>query len=185
MTEQELQDAIGKLRAFAIEQGMQWVLDQVDEAIALGVPEERRLRQTNRRGQTTYEDVTPPIPIELEDPWEDRKARHSEEFIHSRPMTAREQAELLVDALRKVLIELDDIASGSLEALDPTSFPGYVDGSDELKSRAFPVPRVGTISFAPDEGSTAPAVSIEVIRGSRRAAGAAELLGAIEAEIYS
>ena len=61
MTGEELQDAIRKLREFAIVQGMQWVLDEVDEAIALGVPETRTLRQTtDRQGETTYEDVTPP-----------------------------------------------------------------------------------------------------------------------------
>jgi len=56
-----------KLREFAAAQGMQWVLDEVDEAIAIDVPETRTLRQTtNRQGLTTYEDVTepdgPPFP---------------------------------------------------------------------------------------------------------------------------
>ena len=60
MTGEELQDAIRKLREFAVAQGMQWVLDEVDEAIALGVPETRTLRRTtDREGLITYEDVTP------------------------------------------------------------------------------------------------------------------------------
>ncbi len=63
MTGEELEDALRKLREFTAAQGMQWVLDEVDEAIALGVPETRTLRQTtNRQGLTTYVDVTDPDP---------------------------------------------------------------------------------------------------------------------------
>jgi hypothetical protein len=58
MTGEELQEAIRKLRAFAAAQGMQWVLDEADDAIALGVPETRTLRQTSRLGLVTYEDIT-------------------------------------------------------------------------------------------------------------------------------
>ena len=181
MTAEELQEAIRKLRGFAVDHGMQWVIDQIDQAIALGVPEERRLRQTGRGGQTRYEDITSPLPFELDEPWQDRPSRRTEEFVSSRPMTSDEQAELLVDALRKALTELDVIAEGALEALAPASFPDYGDAG----APAFAVPHVGTISFAPDEGSTAPAVSIEDIRSSRRTAEVAELLVAIEAEINS
>jgi hypothetical protein len=60
MTGEELEGAMRKLRGFANAQGMQWVLDELDEAIALGIPETRTLRQTNRQGLITYEDVTDP-----------------------------------------------------------------------------------------------------------------------------
>ena len=108
MTGEDLQDAIRKLREFAAAQGMQWVLDEVDEAIALGVPETRTLRQTtNRQGVTTYEDVTAPDALPFPDLGRGRRTGRSAEFIRSRPMTPQEQAQLLVQALNRVLADLD------------------------------------------------------------------------------
>jgi hypothetical protein len=186
MTGEELEGAMLKLREFAIAQGMPWVLDEIDEAIALGVPETRRLRQTtDRQGQTRFEDVTDPDLLQLPDEEQGRRTRRSEEFTRTRPMTVREQTELLIQALSKVLLELDAIADGSLDALDPASLYDYVDPTAKPGFPVSSMPGVGTISFAPDEGSTAPAVSTEVIRGSRRRARVAELFGAIEAEIDS
>lgn len=50
MTAEELEETMRKLREFVVGHGMQWVLDEVDEAIALGVPETRTLRQTSQQG---------------------------------------------------------------------------------------------------------------------------------------
>lgn len=47
------------------------------------------------------------------------------------------------------------------------------------------MPQVGSISFVPDEGSTAPAISIDVIRASQRRAEVADILSEINAEIDS
>lgn len=193
MTDQELADAIRKLREFAIAQGMQWVLDEVDEAIALGVPERRTLRQTNRAGRTRYQDVTEPTTPELTTgPVRRRRNRRYEEtgrarqdFVRSRKMTSREQAELLVHALGRVLTDLDAIADGTLEALDPGRLSDHLDAAITPAFEDYPPPRVGTIRFAPDEGSTAPAVDIDVIRGSRRRTRVADLLHQIETEIDS
>jgi hypothetical protein len=187
MTDEELQDTIGKLRAFAIDLGMQWVLDEVDEAVALGVPEARTLRQTSRQGRTLYDDVTPegPPPLKQE---QSRRSRRSEEFIRSRPMTSSEQARLLLQAFGRVLADLDAVADGSIEALDPTTFSDYLEPEGvELDMKTdfahLPVPGVESISFVPDEGSRAPAISLDVIRGSRRRARVAEIIAALEAEI--
>ena len=97
-------------------------------------------------------------------------------------MTPREQARLLVQALGRVLADLDTVAAGSLEALVLPRFPITLTGT---RRSSFPIPHVGTISFVPDEGSTAPAVSIDVIRSSQRRAQVAGLLSEIEAEIDS
>ena len=115
---------------------MQWVLDEVDEAIALGVPETRTLRQTtNRQGLITYEDVT--APDELPSPGQSRRRRsgRSADFIRRRPMTIREQAQLLIRALRRVLVDLDMVAIGSLEALNPATLSDHVDPDAELSLR--------------------------------------------------
>jgi len=95
-------------------------------------------------------------------------------------MTPQEQAELLVHALRRVLTDLDTIADGTLDALDPRSWSDEVDELEEYSA-----PRVGTIRFEPDEGSVAPAINIDVIRGSRRRAQVADVLRRIEEEIDS
>jgi hypothetical protein len=183
MTGEELEDAIRKLREFAVTQGMQWVLDEVDEAIALGVPETRTLRQTtNRQGVTTYEDVTAPDSLPFPGLGRGRRTGHSADFIRSRPMTQQEQARLLVQALNRVLAGLDAVAVGSLKALNPETLSDHVDGDSET---GFPIPRVGSISFVPDEGSTAPAVSVDVFLSSQRHAQVAGLLNEIQAELDS
>lgn len=183
MTGEELEDAVRKLREFAAARGMQWVLDEVDEAIAIGVPETRTLRQTtNRQGMTTYEDVTAPDALLFPGQSRSRRTGRSADFIRSRPMTPQEQAQLLVQALSRVLADLDTVALGSLEALDPATLSDYVDLDPET---SFPIPPIGTISFVPDEGSTAPAVNIDVIRSSQRRTQVAGILREIEAEIDS
>jgi hypothetical protein len=63
MTAEELEETMRKLREFAVAQGMQWVLDEVDEATALGVPETRTLRQTRQQGLISYEDITTTVGL--------------------------------------------------------------------------------------------------------------------------
>jgi hypothetical protein len=186
MTGEELQDAILKLRAFAVAQGMQWVLDEVDDAIALGVPEARTLRQTIRQGLVTYEDVTaePDEFLLLEQP-QGRQGRRSEEFIRSRPMTPQEQAHLLLDALSRVLSELDVIAAGTLEALGPATLADYLGSTQKTSAPEVRVPGVESISFTPDEGSTAPGISLNLIRESQRHVRVTQLISRIQSEIDS
>lgn len=97
-------------------------------------------------------------------------------------MTTQEQAQLLLRALRRVLVDLDTVAIGSLETLDPAALSGHTEPASET---SFPVPHVDTISFFPDEDSTAPAVSVDIIRSSQRRTQVAALLSEIEAEILS
>ncbi len=97
-------------------------------------------------------------------------------------MTQQEQAQLLVQALNRVLADLDVVAGGSLKALNPETLSDHVDGDSEM---GFPIPHVSSISFVPDEGSTAPAVSIDVILSSQRHAQVAGLLSEIQAELDS
>lgn len=185
MGEEELQDTILHLRSFAARQGMQWVLDEVDDAIALGVPETRTLRQTSRRGQTTYEDVTAGDELLALGQGQSRRSRRSEEFIRSRPMTALEQVNLLLQALRTVLADLDMIATGTLEALDPATLSDYTDADSKFGIANLVAPEVETISFVPDEGSIAPGISINSIRESQRRSRVSEIIDQIEASVES
>jgi hypothetical protein len=100
-------------------------------------------------------------------------------------MTSQEQAELLLDALRRVLTDLDVIAEGTLNALDPDSLSDHRDTAIGSTFEDYPAPRVETIHFAPDEGSTAPAVNVDIIRSSARRARVVDLLRQIETEIDS
>jgi hypothetical protein len=185
MTEKELQDTIRLLRDFAVTQGMQWVLDEFDEAIALGVPETRTLRQTSRRGQTTYEDVTTHDEMLALGQGQSRRSRRSEEFTRSRPMTPLEQVHLLLDALRTVLADLDVIAAGTLEALNPETLSDYIDPDSNSDIQGLIAPEVETISFEPDEGSITPRISINFIRESQRRTRVSEIISQIEAAVES
>ena len=172
-----------KLREFAIAQGMQWVLDEIDEAIALGVPETRTLRQTTRQGFTSYEDVTEPDELFSIGQGPSRRHRRSEEFVRSRPMDPLEQVQLLLQALRRVLVDLEAVAVGCLDALDPATLSEYADPGSKSALTGFAVPSIATITFAPDEGSTAPGISIDFIRESQRRSRVIDVLDEIETEI--
>jgi hypothetical protein len=98
-------------------------------------------------------------------------------------MTPLEQAQLLLQALRRVLVDLEMVAIGCLEALDPATLSEYTDPSLKADFPGFTVPYVATISFAPDEGSTAPGISIDFIRDSQRRARVTDLLDEFEVEV--
>lgn len=176
-----------KLRLFASAHGLQWVLDEVDEAVSLGISETRTLRQSTRQGQITYEDIT-----DLDYPAETTSARNrrgTEEFARRRPMTGLEQIELLVTALRRVLVDLDGIADEAVNLLNNPVDQGRQEFTGQVNSDADSLPPklplVYEIAFAPDEGSTSPAVSTEGMRDPARSNRAAELLAQIELEIRS
>jgi hypothetical protein len=100
-------------------------------------------------------------------------------------MTRPEQARLLLESLRRVLADLDTVAVGSLEALDPATLSEYMDPDLKANFPGLTAPYTESISFAPDEGSIAPEISINYIRNSQRRTRVAELLSEIEAEIDS
>jgi hypothetical protein len=185
MNAEELAETMQKLRDFTSTNGMQWVLDEVDDAVSLGVPETRTLRQVTRQGQTLYEDVT---DFNSTGARPSRRHRRSEEFVSRRPLTDIEQIELLVQALRRVLIDLDDIATGSIDALNDREIhqrtaPVAFAEPEKLQD---PAPQEVTgILFLPDEGSNAPTIDTESMRYSERHVVVSEILTRIENEIRS
>jgi hypothetical protein len=183
---QELYDVRQKLRLFASDHGMQWVLNEVDEAASLGISESRTLRQFTRQGQITYEDVTDVDDLDYAIPG--RVRRGTEEFARRRPMTDLEQAELLVTALRRVLVDLDGIADEAVKVLNYPVDREQGDFSDQAKLEDIILPElppVSEIAFVPDEGSTSPPISTGVMRDLERSSSAADLLAQIDREIRS
>jgi hypothetical protein len=184
MNAEELANVKQKLRDFTAANGMQWVLNEVDEAVSLGISEIRTLRQATQQGRVTYEDVTGT------DFTEGRTGRsyRREEFIGRRPMTELEQVELLIQSLRRVLVDLDDVADASVSQLANVvvrkpSVSSELTYYDDIQV-AEP-PEVSEIAFAPDEGSNYPAVSIEAMRHPDRVALISGILTELESEIRS
>jgi hypothetical protein len=58
MNTEQLIDTRLKLRGFANQHGMEWILAEVDEAVSLGVVEVKALRQVTHKGRTAYEDAS-------------------------------------------------------------------------------------------------------------------------------
>jgi hypothetical protein len=167
MNTDQLIDTRIKLREFANQHGLEWVLAEVDEAVSLGVVEVKSLRQATLQGRTVYEEVSPDLA-----PFRGRK--RAEEFLSRRPMTELEQVEAIVGALRRVLVDLDDVARTSVDQL--RDLPGTSEEDD--------VPPIFEIDFQPDEGSSTPHVTTEVMRHEDRVS-TAQLLDQLQREIHS
>ncbi len=149
------------------ESGFSWLLEELDDATAIGVVEVKSLRQQTRQGLTTYEELT---LLERTGPGR----RRAEEFLSHRPMTLLEQVDALIDALTRVLVDLDEVAVAAVIQLNdlPVAAPSDDDPSVAPR-RGAPKGRterdaegtyVSEIRFEPDEGSLAPAVTTEEMR---------------------
>lgn len=182
MDAEQLSELEERLRSFANEHGMSWVVDELDEAISLGLFERRELRPSSSKGKTVYNEV-PKVATGT-------GRKRAEEFVSRRPLTPEEQVQLLLSALRRVLVDLDQVAAASVTNLnDLESVTQSVSDVESTESsidkppREFP--RVTEIDFAPDEGSIAPAVTTEGLRHARRSERTARALSRIKAEVDS
>lgn len=165
----ELDQVYERLRTAAEDFGMGWVLDELDEATALGVVEPKRLRPRTRSGRTTYEELTAAQRAGPE------RAR-AEEFVSRRPMTRMEQVDALLAALARVLVDLDDVASTAVEQLSdlPAAPAADADAPWAPRPTGPPTagspavgPRVVEIDFRADEGGADSDVTTEGIRHDR------------------
>lgn len=186
MDEEELRQLYDALRVFASEYGLDWVVAEVDESAALGVVEVQRLQQTTRRGEQVY------VPLdEIKSRPGSRKS--AEQFLTTRPMTVREQVEVLLQAFRRVLVDLDGVAAASVSQLQELPVPpdDVVDpverdllaATEYPPARANASRRVTEIDFLPDDGSTRPGISTEGARFDDRRLRAAEALSHIERDV--
>ncbi|MGN5379630.1 hypothetical protein ACQ4WX_27200 [Streptomyces lasalocidi] len=125
MNQFELRRVEGQLREALQDTALSWVLDDVDAAIAAGVPEEKILR---RRQQRRGDDL-PTSPAAAAARYEvvDRSMLGLGEYessrkggtlvIATRAMTEEERVQLLLDAVKRVLVDLPEMELEVLKTL--------------------------------------------------------------------
>lgn len=150
MDEAELRQVETQLRDLLEGTHLEWVLDEVDETIAEGVPEEGILRRRSQKGRSNQdqelwldaaEDYTI-LNFRQIDSGELEASRKSGTLvITTRPMTLQERVLLLLDAVRRVIIELPAIEAATLDLLAAAS------GSDTDDQSG-----IESAVFEPEEG---------------------------------
>lgn len=145
----ELQRTDQQIRALLMESKLRWVLDEVDQAIAMGVPEERVLRRRagRRRAEQDLDlaaaDRYETVSLGVIKTAEREASRQAGTLVTTtRPMTIQERVELLFEALRRVLTEVPEIEKETLKTLFATP------GGDVGQRGA-----VMSVSFVPSEDS--------------------------------
>jgi hypothetical protein len=126
MDEFELRRVEQEIRDTLADTALEWVLDEVDAAIAAGVPEEKILRRRANRGSDDRRSASPAAEAARYETVE-RRMLSPEAFeasrkggtlvIATRPMADSERVELLLDALRRVIVELPEIELETLKTL--------------------------------------------------------------------
>ncbi|MEU1489410.1 hypothetical protein ABZ456_04015 [Streptomyces sp. NPDC005776] len=151
MNQLELRGVEHQLREALQDTALSWVLDDVDAAIAAGVPEEKILR---RRQQRRGDDSPAASPAAAAARYEvvDRSVLGLGEYeasrkrgtlvIATRSMTDEERVQLLLDAVRRVLVELPEIELEVLKTL--RTEPEGDTGSRNI---------VEAVVFEPDESA--------------------------------
>lgn len=126
MNQLELRNVEQQLHEALQDSALSWVLDDVDAAIAAGVPEEKILR---RRPQRRSDDSHPASPAAAAARYEvvDRSVLGLVEYeasrkrgtlvIATRAMTDEERVQLLLDVVRRVLVELPEMELEVLKTL--------------------------------------------------------------------
>jgi hypothetical protein len=134
---------------------LEWLLDEVDSAVAVGVPEEKLLQRRTRGGGEEWsvadEVGEQALAQELRvSPTDSRRSRHGAAYenakrkgtlvISTRPMSAAERVGVLIEALRRVLVEVPVIEAEALKTL--------VTVQEEAGERE----AAATVTFAPEQG---------------------------------
>ncbi|TCC16280.1 hypothetical protein [Kribbella sindirgiensis] len=126
MDDAELLQIEEQLRTLLEGTDLEWVLDEVDEAIAEGVPEEGILRRRPRkarppREQDLWSDAAEEYMIlnlrQIESGELEASRKSGTLVVTTRPMTVRERVLLLLDAVRRVIVELPAIEAETLDLL--------------------------------------------------------------------
>ncbi|NLU75503.1 hypothetical protein HCC61_23030 [Streptomyces sp. HNM0575] len=144
--EQELREALqGTVLA--------WVLDDVDAAIAAGVPEEKILRRRPQRRGDDLRDATPALAAARYEVV-DRSALGFVEYeasrkrgtlvIATRAMTDHERVQLILDSVQRVFVELPQIELETLKMLQ-------TEPEGDLGTRGM----AEGVMFEPDESTSA------------------------------
>lgn len=151
MNQFELRRVERQLREALQGTALSWVLDDVDAAIAAGVPEEKILR---RRQQRRGDDSPAATPAAAAARYEvvDRSMLGLVEYeasrkrgtlvIATRAMTDEERVQLFLDAVRRVLVELPEMELAVLKTL-------RAEPEGDAGSRSI----AETVVFEPDESA--------------------------------
>ena len=127
------------LTSIAIENGLEWVTIEAARRIDEGFLEERRLQRSTKDGYETYSELNPKTV-------KPRGPRREQEFTSVRQMTATEALEVLIEALKRVLVDLPAISRFALEQLQEDT----VSTEDKPDSSYSMLPAVASIVFAPE-----------------------------------
>ncbi|WP_030932185.1 hypothetical protein [Streptomyces sp. NRRL S-646] len=151
MNQFELRRVEQQLREALQDSALSWVLDDVDAAIAAGVPEEKILRRRpQRRGDDTY--AASPASAAARYEVVNRSEFGSVEYeasrkrgtlvIATRAMSDEERVQLLLDAVKRVLVELPEMELESLKML-------RIEPEGDTGSRSI----AEAVVFEPDENA--------------------------------
>jgi len=134
----ELREVEDLLRDVIRSAGLDWLIDELDAAIATGVAEEKLLQR--RRGTSTEEYEALAVAEVGTDTFHRSLKRGASVVVTTRPMSAQERTELHLDALRRLVIELPEIEVETLKVMSA--------GSDQHRAP------VRSVRFVPDEELT-------------------------------
>ena len=117
----EMREVEDLLRDLIRSAGLDWLLDELDEAIATGVAEEKLLQR--RRGTSTEEYEALAVADMRTDTFHRSVKRGASVVVTTRPMNARERTELHLDALRRLFLELPEIEAETLKIVNAGDDP--------------------------------------------------------------
>lgn len=142
MEEQELAGTEAAIREILISAGLQWILDDVDEALGAGIWADKPVVVRHQSRQTPtgeekfdyYEPATPGVKGKLQN------------ITTNIPDTRLQRVELLISALQRAVIELPAIQEDTLRNLnrqEDTEEQGHIMPAD-------------AVSFLPEDGTASP-----------------------------
>ncbi|MFD5732332.1 hypothetical protein ACFWIY_05835 [Streptomyces sioyaensis] len=134
----EMREVENLLRDLIRSAGLDWLIDELDEAIATGIAEEKLLQR--RRGASTEEYEALTVAEVGTDTFHRSLKRGASVVVTTRPMNARERTELHLDALRRLFLELPEIESAALKIMRAEDDPHRAP--------------VRSVRFVPDEELT-------------------------------
>jgi hypothetical protein len=134
----EMREVEDLLRNLIRSAELDWLLDELDEAIATGVAEEKLLQR--RRGASTEEYEALAVADVGTDIFHRSLKRGASVVVTTRPMNARERTELHLDALRRLFLELPEIEAETLKIVSAEGDPHRAP--------------VRSVRFVPDEELT-------------------------------
>ncbi len=110
LTEDEATEAYKVLSRALVEHHLEWVVDQVEEKVALGKLTHRAIKRQRQR-----EDVT---EFQLYRPVEAREGAKRESFTVAEDFTAVEKLAILVQSIEQAVICVQDTAEDTFRSLD-------------------------------------------------------------------